>query len=453
MRTFGLLCGVLILGCLLGLGWRWYDDQKLPHYQGRSLRSWFEEECRTVALSRGMADGARELESKLAIFEMGTNAVPFLMDQALSGREDGTIRKALQRVLSELPVSGVNRWIVSFALVQSQAVWLVGPIKPPAEMVLPRVLPYLQGPNDLQRIHALSLLGSVGDGAEKVLPVLVETLEQTKDPWVRAAAEVSIRSLGSRAASVLDRVIATVDPSAVNQHVIRWIAALGPLATNAVPFLEGIVGAELNGARYEALVALLNIRPDHPGALAAMRETLSVDASSTPRSQAGRDEVLAAWIFAPRRPHADVGALLEPVARVEILAWTANSASYRAVRALERVAPERAAALYRQALDGPGWIHAAIGLLRLNRNDPQATQRLVEAISGDSSEILSVILALREAGSSNAEAIRVLQNRVRSHPAPQETMIQMQVWNAEFVLSRIRYREWMESVGIDEPDW
>jgi hypothetical protein len=145
-----------------------------------------------------------------------------------------------------------------------------------------------------------------------------------------------------------------------------------------------------------------------------LRETLSIGGSSTPRAQTARDEVLAAWIFAPRRSNAEVGAILEPVARLEILAWTANNASYRAVRALERVAPERAAVLYRQALEGPGWTHAAIGLLRVDRNDPQATQQLVEAISGNSSEILSAILGLREAGSSNTEAIRTLQSLART---------------------------------------
>jgi hypothetical protein len=34
--------------------------------------------------------------------------------------------------------------------------------------------------------------------------------------------------------------------------------------------LEGIVGAEFHPARQEALVALLNIRPDHPAAMAVL---------------------------------------------------------------------------------------------------------------------------------------------------------------------------------------
>ena len=404
------------------------------------------------AMSRGMADGVRELNSKLAIYGMGTNAVPFLVDQAMSGRQDGAIRKAIQRMLDELPAPGLRQRIVSSAHVQSQAVRLVRRLNPPAEMILPRVWPYLQGSDDGQRIHGLSLLGAVGEGAETVLPVLVQTLEQTKDPWIRATAEGALRHLGARAVSVLDGVLATVDPSAVGQDLLRWLGVLGPSASNAVTLLEGIVNTEFHPARQEALVALLNIRPDHPAGLALLRETLSGSGGSTPRSQNARDEAVGAWVDAPRRPNAEVEALLEPLARVEVLTWTANNASYRAGRALERVAPQRASALYRQALQGPGWIHAALGLFRVDRTDPEATQKLVQSIAADSPEVLSAILSLREAGSSNTEAIRVLQNLARSQPGSPDGVNQKQIF-AEYALTRIRYREWMESAGWDEPDW
>lgn len=435
------------------MGWRAYEDRKLPRHEGRNLRSWFEEECRVTSSSEGLADSKRELECKLAILAMGTNAVPFLVDQAMSGREDGLVRRGLRQVLGELSGSRWNRWIVPFAHVQGEAAWLVGPLKPPADLLLPRVLPYLHSSNERQRIQGLSLLGSVGDGAEKVLPLLLEALEHTKDPWVRAATEASIHNLGTQAVGALDRVLAAMDPSAVNLHLPRWMAGLGPVASNAVPVLEGIMGSELNGARYEALVALLNIRPDHPGALSLMRETLSDGAGSTPRAQAAREELSAAWVFAPRRPHAEAGTLLEPLARLDIRTWTANNANYRTTRGLERVAPERAAALYRQALDGPGWIHAAIGLLRLDPNDPVATRRLVEATQAFSEEGVDATLGLREAGSSNAEAIRALQQLARRSVAPEEPMLGMKVRNAEYALARIRYREWMQAAGFDKPDW
>jgi hypothetical protein len=452
MRTIRLCLVVLMLAGGLGLGWRWYEDQQLPHFEGRSLRSWFEQECRMSALSRGMADGVRELNSKLAIYAMGTNAVPFLVEQAMSGRQDGAIRKAIQRVLLELPAPDLSQRIVSFAQIQSQAVGLVRRLKPSADMILPRVWPYLHGSNDGQRIQGLSLLGSVDAGAEKVLPVLVQTLGQTKDPWIRATAEGAILSLGSRAEGALDGLLATVDPAATGQDFLRWLAVLGPVASNAVPLLEGIVNAEFHAARQEAVVALLNIRPDHPGAMAVLREVLSTEGSSTPRAQGARDEALGAWVYAPRRPNAEVAALVEPLARLEILTWTANNASYRAGRALERVAPERAAGLYRQALKGPGWVHAAIGLLRVDRDDPQATRQLVEAISEDSPELLSAVLGLREASSSNTEAIRLLQNLIRSQPGTQDGMQQKQIF-AEYALARIRHREWAEASGWDELDW
>jgi len=400
-----------------------------------------------------LEDGTRELECKLAILGMGTHAVPFLVEQAMSGREDGPMRRGLRRALSELPGGRWNRWIVPWAEIQAQAAGLVGPLRPPADLVLPQVLPFVRGPDERLRIQGLLLLGCLRDGAEEAVPLLVEALGEKGDPWVRAAASAALGQLKSRATGAVDQVVDLMDPATVDLHVLRWLAGLGSAASNAVPRLEEIVASEYHESRFEALVALLSIRPDHESGLALIRQTVSDEGSPITRAQAAREELAAAWISSPRRPHPEVGSLLEPLARVEIRAWSPNNAMTRATRALERLAPERVVLLYRQALEGAGWVHAATGLLRLDRNDAEATRRLVEGMAGDSPEGMSAILGLREAGSSNTEAIRALQSVVQSRPPPEEHMGQLRVLNAAYALARIRYREWMESVGFDELDW
>jgi len=320
-------------------------------------------------------------------------------------------------------------------------------------LVLPQVLPFVRGPDERLRIQGLLLLGCLGDGAEEAVPLLVEALGEKGDPWVRAAASAALGQLKSRATGAVDQVVDLMDPATVDLHVLRWLAGLGSAASNAVPRLEEIVASEYHESRFEALVALLSIRPDHESGLALIRQTVSDEGSPITRAQAAREELAAAWISSPRRPHPEVGSLLEPLARVEIRAWSPNNAMTRATRALERLAPERVVLLYRQALEGAGWVHAATGLLRLDRNDAEATRRLVEGMAGDSPEGMSAILGLREAGSSNTEAIRALQSVVQSRPPPEEHMGQLRVLNAAYALARIRYREWMESVGFDELDW
>lgn len=459
MRKLGLALLLVLLGGGLGWGWRWYAERGLPRYDGRSVRSWFEQTCRLAASSDGIAQEARVLECRMAILSMGTNAVPFLVEQAMSGRRDGKIRSALRWATKKLPGRRRSGWLVPFAEVQAQAQGLLRPLRPSADQILPWAVPRVSSANDAQRHMALALLGCIGDGAERGVPFLVDALDRKEDPWVRAVAGLSLRWLGSRAAGALDAVIGILDPAAVDRNLMRWLAELGPAASNAVPTLEGLLAAEDPGARMAVVVALLNIQADHEAALGMLRRTVADGVAAGSAARAVQETLEFEWSLAPRRSHPKVGEALEPLARAEMRAWRVNQASYRAARAVERVAPERMAPLYREALNGTAWLHAATGLLRLDRNDPVATGRLVAAVRADSEESLPALMALREAGASNAEAMRALEdsaNRLSAAGEPLDAQgfrRQVIARNAAYLLTRIRFRAWMERAGIDENEW
>ncbi|MGE3313301.1 MAG: hypothetical protein AB7O66_25320 [Limisphaerales bacterium] len=460
MRKAGWILVLLALGAAWGLGWRWFEDRNLPQYEGRSLRSWFLETCRLAALTRGIAEERQLLENQMTVLDLGTNTVPFLVAQAMSDRRDGWVRAGLRRKLMEMPDRRLARRIVPFAVMQSQAAWLLRPLRPPADLVIPEVLPALEGADTSRRAKALALLACLGDGAETAAPWLVKALDRGEDPWVRAGASVAILGLGARLSGSVDAVGNALDPAAPDPSLLRWLADLGPVASNTIPRLEEALEACPPEAKPGVVIALLNIRPNHEAALALMRESVGEEVGSTSLAREIQDRWVAAWIHAPRRPNPAVAALIEPLARVEILAWKANRASYIATRAMERVGPERVRELYLRAMDGPAWIHAAPGLLRLDRNDAEATRRLVAAFRVITDESLPAVMALREAATSNAEAMHALEAWSQRAPGGGGAAVpggdprfELIVRDAAYVLTRIRFREWMETSGDHETEY
>ena len=98
-------------------------------------------------------------------------------------------------------------------------------------------------------------------------------------------------------------------------------------------------------------------------------------------------------------------------------------------------------------------MHAATGLLRLDRNDDLATRRLVEAIRADPNGAHEAVLALREAGSGNTQAMLVLREYSGRASVIEDPASELSVRNAAYALARVRYREKLASMGIEEIGW
>ncbi len=461
MRKTSLLFSCLILAGAAGMGWRAYEDYGLPRHEGQTVRVWFTELCWvTASAQRGLAEPARAFECKHAILAIGTNAVPFLVRQAMSGRQDGWVRQGLRRFSLQLPGPWARRWFVPYPHIQAEAAWLVRPLQPTAAQLLPLVEPGLGGANDVQRHMGLNLLGAVGDGAERGVPYLLEALGRREDPWVRAVAAQSIRGLSRRAADVLEAVLAIMDPEMPDPNLLKWMAELGAGAAMAVPALERVLESENDTSRINAALALLNIQPGHEAAFSVLAAAAGREAATTPLTRGLQEELELAVIESPRRPNERLGGLLEPLARAEILAWTVGNASYQAARAMERVAPGRVQGLYQEALNGPAASHAAAGLLRLNRVDEPATLHLVAAAQGDSEGSILAVLSLGEASSRNTLGMRTLDEILRlgdaedgDVPTIKSPRVQARLDAAAYARARVRLRERLEEADIDELGW
>jgi len=462
MRWLQGLLAVLAVGAATAWGWLAYVDRNLPQDRGRSVRSWFWELCRIGSVpQQGLEGPTRELECKMAILRMGTNALPYLAQHALSGKQDGWIRSQLHRASSKLP-----RWVGGSLCpphlhIQGQAAWFFRPLQPPASFV--RALVESNGDPrrpDRPQVEAV-LWGSVGDGAETVVPELMRGLEQAEDPWLRAVAARSIRWLGIRASDAWHQVLAILARPPQDPELIDWIASLGPGAEKALPRLEGFLDVTEPTVRFHAAAALLQIRSDHAKALEAFQDMASPDLPMTAVTSSLRDQCLEA-LTAPgngSRTHEALGALWEPLARVEILGWKVGKTTRHATRVLERYAPERADELYRKALRGSGSIQAATGLLRMNRLDSEATEWLASRLREGGTDTEDAILALSEASAANTSALRCLTevagqgNRSGGIEAIPQATLRSHVRAAEYALTRIRFRDRVANLGLDEREW
>src|SRR5262249_50117926 len=128
-RRLMLLLAVAVLG-VVGW-WFWFTWNSGPKYAGKSLNYWFRQYCRTY---NGSGNGQEE--SREAIEKMGSNAIPFLVKEALSTSQDSFARVAYYEMLSRLPESWQMPQFVSRDYIRMRAAEAVRDLKPSAAQLL-----------------------------------------------------------------------------------------------------------------------------------------------------------------------------------------------------------------------------------------------------------------------------------------------------------------------------
>lgn len=462
MRSVG-RSGLLLamVGLVVGsfAGWRWWAEHRLPRYQGHSVRVWFGELCRHDGGRDGSwayRDEARLLESKTALVMMATNAVPYLLEQALRAPTDGALRTNLHQWFRELPAWSGGGGFVPHSRIAELAAMEVHALRPPPELVVPRLTTALASPDPIQRRQAVILLGSVRHASPAVLDALQPALTNVADPWLSALAAQSLRWLGPSASNALPRVLDKLADGTPNIALYAWLGGLGPLAAPAIPHLEPALASTNDWIRLNAAVALVAIQPGH-----ARARQILVDAAQPEEPNEDRqprddrllrsrlrtpgDTLARALTFGQRNPDATLASHIEPLARSELDTWTPKNPGHEAIRAYERLAPDRAAVLYRAALTGPSAIPAAAGLLRLERTNAAAVAILEAQTAGALTVRVQALWALGEASSTNPGVTNFLERSARGGGIEAR-------WAAQS-LARLRLREARLAAGLSENEW
>jgi hypothetical protein len=427
--------------------WRHRRDQGLPSHQGRSVRVWFADYCRASVLGDRQTAERKELrrqESLLAMLSMGTSAVPFLVEQAFRMEPVSTLHSNLFELFQAVPEAAGGGSFIPPGQVGGFAAGILHELRPEASALFPLLRDRFATSNSLPHRQAVYLAGAFATVPTEVSDWLSAVITNTaEENWTRVLAIQSLVWLGGTASNVLPAALVDLKSSTSNRpnaNLIRWLGAVGPGASEALPWIEPSLLSTNPWHRFHAAIALHSISPGHPGALAVLSQGLEgKDASpSTLHS------ILA---NARRQPIPELEEAVATRAQAEIEAWDESAASFGWCNVLDRIAPRRAAGIYRNHLRSTQLPHAAGRLLALERTNLEAARVLIELSTQGKRNHFPPLPWLREAASSNPEVLRFLEGLAGGKPGEAANQ-------ARLALAVIRFREAQASRGLEKPrDW
>lgn len=245
-----LLAQAIVLGvAVLAAGWL-LRPQGL-RYEGRDVQGWllfWERESRLG----GTPDAKLEAKVMAAFRAMGTNAIPALVEAALSNPTESPRRKLAIWLDQRIPMvfrlipDRVLFWIFADD-VQGAAQSALAELRPPASLLFPLVTHRLVGP---EHEAAMRLLTCVGDDREAAARLLVPFVSGAPGPTAQ-----SLRQLGPAAAVALPQLIGSLSDTdrRVRYSIISCLEVIGRGASNALPALRPAYEVETNQARRFAI--------------------------------------------------------------------------------------------------------------------------------------------------------------------------------------------------------
>lgn len=435
-----------------------------PRYQGRSARAWFQDACRSSLPSGGGLNDGLGLRARTAFVELGTNAIPFLVREALTLRKENPFRTRLHGFFLGMPDWAGRGAFLPYSHCVDTAVDLLRALSPPSGPVIPLLEPSLAGADRFTRLQALQMLGSLGAGGEAAVPLLLPWATQTEDGHAQTIAWQSIRLLGNRGSNALPALLerAARDPVWFRRDSRwpDWLAGLGPQALSAVPLLEQSLEQTNDMARARSALALVRLQPEHPLALSLVREEAEALMERDP-SKAWNSPFLNSLWMLPFGEDERLAAWMEPIARKEAAGWDrTRGGSMVAMYALERISKSRARTLYEELMKDPNTagLLGAAGLLRLDPNHPEATRRLVEALPQGPGSFPLLFHFLGSASGTNAMAVQALEDVVSGNLKVRPLSIhgnyeRIHRAQASEALARIRYRAARAAKGLPDREW
>ena len=413
----------LLAACILLVaagGWFFFRQPAEPEYAGKPLSYWFKEYCRSG--QRMSWDTLRHEEAGAALRQMGTNAVPYLLEQAFDTRRSSAGRKDLCRMLNRLPRSWGLPTFVDPEIMSSEGAEALKEIKPPAIQLLPVLEPRLESTDRLERHQALYILGSTGDGAEQAVPWLCAALK-SPDVWERVLAVQSLGWIGPRARAAVPALIEAMQPPEnTNRPPLRLaqqaavaLGAIGNAAAPALPLMQELFARETNwNSRCSLAAALCRIDGRQTNALAFL-------ASSLATHEPANDRWIAAWELGKIGPNAKAAVPLLLAA----LDGTNDMLFSQVPGALKKMGVPTETFLPRmkkqlRSDNETTRVNAAARVLELDPTDHEALAVLIDQVKRRALFREFAMETLGRAGPPAAAAIPPLRDVVANHGSRQE---------------------------------
>lgn len=390
---------------------RWVSRE--PEFEGQPLSLWFKRFYSSGQLS-GQLDNDRREEAGFALQSIGSNAVPYLISEALNTRQDSPVKRIAHDLANLFRRSKTP--FISAGTIHGEAAYALREIKPPANTILPLLTNVLRAANTNLWYPALFLLGTIGEGSEEGLPYLVEAL-RGKDERARNLAAQSLQWLGPHANAALPELIhALDDPSCPIYYVVPTLGQFGSEAKAALPILNEKLANLTARERLRVAVAICQIDPDSSQATKLIAQALKTKDNSGLRGSA----------ISALRKSKSVGQAFLPLLQ-EAANDKEDHVATLALDALQDISPELAKSALLKRLNDPKTltrIWAAGWILRIDRDHSQALATLTNELQNykarlNRGELCYALQNLAEASPKAKSAISVLRRVFQEDPDQQ----------------------------------
>ena len=261
-----LLFALLVL--LLGLGCFLIFRPTGPEYNGKTISYWFRQYCG----GSGVDEDEKAAE---VIKRLGTNALPYLIEQALSTSKDTALRTNVYKLLEKLPDSWHLPEFISHDDLREKAVEAIGEINPAPEMILPLVKDALNSRNPLKYHQAILILATAQTNSPVLAPYLGKALHvEDRDPELESRSDAMelLENLGTNAMPALPDLLwlleRTPGTNLLFVEVAKCLSNLGTKSASAIPQLRKQFDIETNWEECCALAAaIFKIDQTQAGAL------------------------------------------------------------------------------------------------------------------------------------------------------------------------------------------
>jgi hypothetical protein len=342
-----------------------------------------------------------EDESEEALDALGTNVLPFLVQQVFETNTDSDARKHVKDFLDDFPPSWHMPRFVPEEEKSGCAINAIAEIDPRASMVLPLLTNALADTNSSGYHLAIRILADSSN--ELAVPYLAKAILD-QDPDTRAEAILALPRLGPQASPAIPELIELVNRwESTNRnglHAALTLAEIGSNAMPAIPSLKNRFATNTNIQEQLALASYIyRIDPQERQAFAFLTNHLT--------STNGETEVrLSSYFLGTLKSNASpaIPLLLNALRTTNEETWDVVFLELKRVGA----ASNDIATSVRPSLNSTNdniREHAARFLLKRDPHDQESKQTLVSLITSQSDSEEDAIRDLGDAGPAAHSAI------------------------------------------------
>ena len=343
---------------------------------------------------------------------MGSKAVPFLVQEALSTKEDTQTRKDFYELLSSMPKPLRPRKYVSYDRMRADAWELLRQMNPPAPEIIASMRNSLSMVGTTNRYLALSLLSYSTNHDEVAAPYFIaalhDPLERTRKEglhWLSMEHENREASIPDLMEILRDKQLPSTGQGSLSLRV-EAAFSLGSMHSNsfeAIPILKNCLQTDTNAYNKSSYaLALCEIEPRQKDGFEFLLSCLT---------NSGRGYMaLGAWRLGLLGHDASnaIPSLIAALQKADFRTWESI------LRALRRVGatPEQLMTAYLSKLESTNAefrVNAAQRVLGINPSQEEAQNVLMEEIKNHSEREYEAVLSLQFAGTNALRAVPVIE--------------------------------------------